>query len=74
MFESDAYFGQIKLCFRPWWVERKKGDNGPIHNYVWHVWRRGVYAVHVVKYANGDALALSTYGTSPKYAVKVRKT
>jgi hypothetical protein len=67
MFESDAYFGQIKLCFRPWWSERKKGDNGPIHNYVWHLWRRGTYSIHVVKYSNGEKPSpLRPTDTSPK--------
>lgn len=36
LFEHPLYYGQIKLCFRPYWtVERK---HSPIHNYVWHIW------------------------------------
>lgn len=33
---SIYYAGQIKLTFRPRWIEESKGS--PIHNYVWHVW------------------------------------
>ena len=36
LFESRLYYGQIKLCFRPYWTEERK--HSPIHNYVWHIW------------------------------------
>lgn len=37
MFSHPLYFGQVKLCFRPYWTEERK--HSPIHNYVWHIWR-----------------------------------
>lgn len=37
MFRHPLYFGQVKLCFRPYWTEERK--HSPIHNYVWHIWR-----------------------------------
>jgi len=36
MFSIPHYFGQIKMCFRPYWTEERKFS--PIHNYVWHIW------------------------------------
>jgi hypothetical protein len=39
---NPRYWGQIKLCFRPWWFEKKSGDHNPIHNYVWHIWVSGM--------------------------------
>ena len=36
MFDHPLYFGQIKLCFRPYWSEERTAQ--PIHNYVWQVW------------------------------------
>lgn len=37
--DCQYYAGQIKLTFRPRWIEDSKGS--PIHNYVWHVWEAG---------------------------------
>lgn len=37
--DCPFYAGQIKLTFRPRWIEDSKG--APIHNYVWHVWEAG---------------------------------
>lgn len=36
MFENPYYYGQIRMCFRPYWTEERK--HSPIHNYVWHIW------------------------------------
>lgn len=36
MFKNEHYYGQVKLCFRPYWTEERK--HSPIHNYVWHIW------------------------------------
>lgn len=41
MFQRNSYYvGQIKMCFRPVWIEPKPGEKKiePIHNYVWHFW------------------------------------
>lgn len=37
--ECEFYAGQIKLTFRPRWIEDSTGS--PIHNYVWHAWTHG---------------------------------
>lgn len=37
LFNNCRYYaGQIKLTFRPRWIEDSTGS--PIHNYVWHLW------------------------------------
>lgn len=56
MFDNHPnYAGQIKLLFRPWWTKRKKGDKGPIHNFVWHVWLAGVRkSSPIVMYSDGE--------------------
>lgn len=36
MFESPFYWGQIKLCFRPFWTDDRSMT--PFHNHVWHIW------------------------------------
>lgn len=36
LFQHNHYYGQVKLCFRPYWTEERK--HSPIHNYVWHIW------------------------------------
>lgn len=36
--DCDLYAGQIKLTFRPIWIEGKQKAS-PIHNYVWHFWK-----------------------------------
>ena len=61
MFEKcDQYNGQIKLRFRPWWVDSKKKQ--PIHHFVWQIWTPHAYRIgmHKVLYASGkkqDVLA-----------------
>lgn len=34
--ENKYYWGQIKLCFRPWWTKSRRMP--PFHNFVWHIW------------------------------------
>lgn len=38
--DNKFYVGQIKMCFRPIWVEPVEGEKKvePIHNFVWHWW------------------------------------
>lgn len=40
--DCPYYFGQIKLCFRPIWIEPNPDEKktSPFWNYVWHVWTR----------------------------------
>lgn len=38
--ECEYYCGEIKMRFRPRWKEYHKGDDGPIHNFSWHIWSR----------------------------------
>ena len=43
MFRNNKrYVGQIKMCFRPIWIEPVEGEKKvePIHNYVWHWWAK----------------------------------
>ena len=53
MFDHPLYYGQIKLCFRPWWSEDRTAQ--PIHNYVWHIWMtaKAEYQLPVVLYTDG---------------------
>ena len=38
MFKDCQYYeGQIKMLFRPIWIEGKQKAQ-PIHNFVWHIW------------------------------------
>jgi hypothetical protein len=48
MFEDGTYFGQIKLLFRPYWSTERKAS--PIHNYVWHIWKKDSAESPVVLY------------------------
>lgn len=49
MFANNRYYhGQIHMLFRPWWDEEHKA--APIHNFVWHIWRRGEIKEPVVYY------------------------
>ena len=48
MFENSSYYGQIKMCFRPYWTEERK--HSPIHNYVWHIWSQDAGQRPVVLY------------------------
>ncbi len=48
--DNPLYYGQIKLLFRPWWSENREAQ--PIHNYVWHIWKKHTGA-QVVLYADG---------------------
>lgn len=52
MFSKPLYFGQIRLRFRPWWTESRKAQ--PIHNYVWHIWKRSSNEHPIVFYSDGD--------------------
>jgi hypothetical protein len=56
LFVNPYYYGQIKLCFRPWWSEERKAQ--PIHNYVWHIWTllfsRNYPYNSVVLYSSGE--------------------
>lgn len=38
LFTHPFYAGQIHMLFRPVWMKEKK--HSPIHNFVWHIWRR----------------------------------
>lgn len=48
LFEHPNYYGQIKLCFRPYWTEDRK--HSPIHNFVWHIWSSVTLNNPVVRY------------------------
>jgi hypothetical protein len=48
MFAAPEYWGEIKLCFRPWWTEEREQE--PIHSYVWHVWQDHSVDFPTVKY------------------------
>ena len=54
--DCQYYFGQIKMTFRPYWAEKTKDSNGPIHNFVWHIWlsTKRKTEFPVVMYADGD--------------------
>jgi hypothetical protein len=60
MFDSEYYYGQVKLRFRPWWTEDR--SIAPIHNYLWHVWR------HDSKFP--PCVLYYTAPYDPKYAAK----
>ena len=49
MFQTSPYYdGQIKMLFRPlWFIDT---DITPIHNYVWHIWSRGIKSCQKVWY------------------------
>ncbi|MBK8467698.1 MAG: hypothetical protein IPL32_17935 [Chloracidobacterium sp.] len=50
---EPLYSGQIKMLFRPLWFKIKK--KGPIHNYVWHIWKYSEEPLYkTVNYADGD--------------------
>jgi len=49
--DNPFYYGQVKLLFRPWWSDDHKAS--PIHNYCWHIWKRGRQTRPVVLYAGG---------------------
>jgi len=38
--DNPLYRGQIKMLFRPIWIEGEQRAQ-PIHNFVWHIWERG---------------------------------
>ncbi len=48
MFSSSYYWGQVKLCFRPWWSDSREQE--PIHSYVWHVWKGYGTDIPTIKY------------------------
>ena len=59
--DETLYFGQVKMLFRPRWIEKSKGS--PIHNYVWHIWstaagsekgRNAFVRYPFVMYADGE--------------------
>lgn len=54
--DNPYYFGQIKMCFRPYWAVKTKESNGPIHNFVWHIWRstKRESIFPATMYADGD--------------------
>jgi len=49
LFKSKHYAGQTKMLFRPIWIAGEVKAQ-PIHNYVWHVFRRGHNGEPVVRY------------------------
>jgi hypothetical protein len=55
--ECPYYSGQVKLRFRPRWVEKREGEkeHTPFHNFVWHLWGNRVGdSAPFVLYSNGE--------------------
>lgn len=64
MFEKcPCYFGEIKIRARLWWTEDR--EEGPIHNFTWHIWRPGKWEI--------KRKLWYTPPYDPKYAVKKKK-
>ena len=53
------YWGQIKLLFRPWWVESR--EHVPFHHHVWHVW------INEPRYTPFPAVAYYDVPYDPQY-------
>lgn len=52
MFNHPYYFAQIHMMFRPWWSEDH--SQSPIHNFVWHIWKRDNDDMPMVLYWKED--------------------
>lgn len=53
MFSENRYYtGQIKMCFRPIWIEPNPDEKqiSPIHNYSWYIWTKEPFEHHIVRY------------------------
>jgi hypothetical protein len=50
--ENPFYFGEIKMCFRPIWIEPIPGEKkvAPIHNFSWYIWSKETLDDKVVRH------------------------